>query len=326
MPAGPGATLPCPQIIDPFVEVEVIGLPVDCSKEQTRVVDDNGEGGQRDPCPPCPGPRHSCHTGPAACAGREGGEGRLLCPGSLSGPCPLPPSYSHLAPRRCSPRPGSQLGGRLQDGVWARGPPGWSQVQGDTCSRRPPGFNPMWEETLVFMVHMPEVALVRFLVWDHDPIGRDFIGQRTLALSSMMPGGRGQRAGLKSPAETSVPAGQPRGPGQGGARLLPPSLLWVGLDTEGAGEGGRGHGHFVSRAGCQAAGPPGRGGGPCGPEHCWQASRRRQSPGLWVIFRTLRPLSSVGGGVSRDPDCSRLPARVPGGDGRGLHLCPRSPQ
>lgn len=25
------------------MEVEVIGLPVDCSKEQTRVVDDNGE-------------------------------------------------------------------------------------------------------------------------------------------------------------------------------------------------------------------------------------------------------------------------------------------
>ncbi|XP_074190346.1 1-phosphatidylinositol 4,5-bisphosphate phosphodiesterase eta-2 isoform X2 [Rhinolophus sinicus] len=81
------------EIIDPFVEVEVIGLPVDCRKEQTRVVDDNG-------------------------------------------------------------------------------------------------FNPMWEETLVFMVHMPEIALVRFLVWDHDPIGRDFIGQRTLAFSSMMPGYR----------------------------------------------------------------------------------------------------------------------------------------
>nr|KAF6268188.1 phospholipase C eta 2 [Myotis myotis] len=81
------------EIIDPFVEVEVIGLPVDCSKEQTRVVDDNG-------------------------------------------------------------------------------------------------FNPMWEETLVFVVHMPDIALVRFLVWDHDPIGRDFIGQRTLAFSSMMPGYR----------------------------------------------------------------------------------------------------------------------------------------
>lgn len=31
------------QIIDPFVEVEIIGLPVDCYKEQTRVVDDNGK-------------------------------------------------------------------------------------------------------------------------------------------------------------------------------------------------------------------------------------------------------------------------------------------
>ncbi|XP_051282323.1 1-phosphatidylinositol 4,5-bisphosphate phosphodiesterase eta-2a isoform X1 [Dicentrarchus labrax] len=81
------------EIIDPFVEVEIIGLPVDCCKEQTRVVDDNG-------------------------------------------------------------------------------------------------FNPMWEETLVFTVHMPELALVRFLVWDHDPIGQDFIGQRTIAFNSMMPGYR----------------------------------------------------------------------------------------------------------------------------------------
>uniref|UniRef100_A0A8C7YJ74 Phosphoinositide phospholipase C n=2 Tax=Oryzias sinensis TaxID=183150 RepID=A0A8C7YJ74_9TELE len=81
------------EIIDPFVEVEIIGLPVDCCKEQTRVVDDNG-------------------------------------------------------------------------------------------------FNPVWEETLSFTLHMAEVALVRFLVWDHDPIGRDFIGQRTVAFSSLMPGFR----------------------------------------------------------------------------------------------------------------------------------------
>ncbi|XP_076850856.1 1-phosphatidylinositol 4,5-bisphosphate phosphodiesterase eta-1 isoform X2 [Brachyhypopomus gauderio] len=81
------------EIIDPFVEVEIIGLPVDCCKEQTRVVDDNG-------------------------------------------------------------------------------------------------FNPVWEETLSFTVHMPEIALVRFLVWDHDPIGRDFVGQRTVAFSSLMPGYR----------------------------------------------------------------------------------------------------------------------------------------
>ncbi|KAK1159579.1 1-phosphatidylinositol 4,5-bisphosphate phosphodiesterase eta-2-like isoform X2 [Acipenser oxyrinchus oxyrinchus] len=81
------------EIIDPFVEVEIIGLPADCCKEQTRVVDDNG-------------------------------------------------------------------------------------------------FNPMWEETLVFTLHMPEIALIRFLVWDHDPIGRDFIGQRTIAFTSMMSGYR----------------------------------------------------------------------------------------------------------------------------------------
>ncbi|XP_034556247.1 1-phosphatidylinositol 4,5-bisphosphate phosphodiesterase eta-1 [Notolabrus celidotus] len=81
------------EIIDPFVEVEIIGLPVDCCKEQTRVVDDNG-------------------------------------------------------------------------------------------------FNPVWEESLSFTLHMAEVALVRFLVWDHDPIGRDFIGQRTVAFSSLMPGYR----------------------------------------------------------------------------------------------------------------------------------------
>ncbi|XP_070349890.1 1-phosphatidylinositol 4,5-bisphosphate phosphodiesterase eta-1 isoform X9 [Equus asinus] len=52
------------------------------------------------------------------------------------------------------------------------------------------GFNPMWEETLTFTVHMPEIALVRFLVWDHDPIGRDFVGQRTVTFSSLVPGYR----------------------------------------------------------------------------------------------------------------------------------------
>lgn len=52
------------------------------------------------------------------------------------------------------------------------------------------GFNPVWEETLSFTLHMPEMALVRFLVWDHDPIGRDFVGQRTVAFSSLMPGER----------------------------------------------------------------------------------------------------------------------------------------
>lgn len=46
----------------------------------------------------------------------------------------------------------------------------------------------MWEETLVFNIQMSQIALVRFQVWDHDPIGRNFIGQRTIAFTSMMPG------------------------------------------------------------------------------------------------------------------------------------------
>ena len=50
------------------------------------------------------------------------------------------------------------------------------------------GFNPVWEETLSFTLHMADIAMVRFLVWDHDPIGRDFVGQRTIAFSSLMPG------------------------------------------------------------------------------------------------------------------------------------------
>lgn len=67
----------------------------------------------------------------------------------------------------------------------------------------------MWGETLVFTVHMPEIALVRFLVWDHDPIGRDFIGQRTLAFSSMMPGREEAQAGGGS-ALASIPHGVPQ--------------------------------------------------------------------------------------------------------------------
>uniref|UniRef100_A0A3Q3M8G4 Phosphoinositide phospholipase C n=1 Tax=Mastacembelus armatus TaxID=205130 RepID=A0A3Q3M8G4_9TELE len=93
------------EIIDPFVEVEIIGLPVDCSKQQTRVVNDNG-------------------------------------------------------------------------------------------------FNPMWEETLVFNIRMPQISLVRFQVWDHDHIGQDFIGQRTVAFTSMMPGYR--HVYLEGMAESSI--------------------------------------------------------------------------------------------------------------------------
>lgn len=134
----------------------------------------------------------------------------------------------------------------------------------------------MWEETLVFMVHMPELALVRFLVWDHDPIGRDFIGQRTLALSSMMPGGLG------APAESSVPAGQLRGPWQGGASAGGGPRPWA-LCVQGGVSGGR-----APRKGRRSLWARALLGG-------FLEAEESPGPGLWVMLRALRPLSSVGG-------------------------------
>ncbi|XP_077867839.1 1-phosphatidylinositol 4,5-bisphosphate phosphodiesterase eta-2-like [Saccoglossus kowalevskii] len=81
------------EIIDPYVEVEIIGIPIDCARRQTRTIQDNG-------------------------------------------------------------------------------------------------FNPVWDETMVFTINLPELALVRIVVWDEDPIGRDFIGQKTLPFTSILPGYR----------------------------------------------------------------------------------------------------------------------------------------
>lgn len=124
------------QIIDPFVEVEIIGLPVDCCKEQTRVVDDNGND-----------TGFSCY--------------RIACLFSTEYYIFI---YLYIS----------------------------------FCVPLNAGFNPVWEETLSFTLHMPEVALVRFLVWDHDPIGRDFVGQRTVAFTSLMPGKRRENSSVFS--------------------------------------------------------------------------------------------------------------------------------
>ncbi|XP_062906042.1 1-phosphatidylinositol 4,5-bisphosphate phosphodiesterase delta-4 [Mobula hypostoma] len=53
------------------------------------------------------------------------------------------------------------------------------------------GFNPVWYETLSFIVHVPELTLVRFLVEDYDLASKnDFVGQYTIPLSSMKEGYR----------------------------------------------------------------------------------------------------------------------------------------
>ncbi|KAM7445346.1 calcium-dependent phospholipase C [Porites harrisoni] len=68
-------------------------------------------------------------------------------------------------------------------------------IPADSCKHRTKtvmdnGFNPVWEDTISFILTFPELAIVRFVVWDEDPIGRDFIGQVTYPFSSLMPGYR----------------------------------------------------------------------------------------------------------------------------------------
>uniref|UniRef100_A0A3B3DHV3 Phosphoinositide phospholipase C n=1 Tax=Oryzias melastigma TaxID=30732 RepID=A0A3B3DHV3_ORYME len=53
------------------------------------------------------------------------------------------------------------------------------------------GFNPRWNCTFNFTVHVPDLALVRFMVEDHDfTSSNDFLGQYTLPFTSMRSGYR----------------------------------------------------------------------------------------------------------------------------------------
>ncbi|NXE46607.1 PLCD4 phosphodiesterase, partial [Casuarius casuarius] len=66
------------------------------------------------------------------------------------------------------------------------------------------GFNPRWDETLQFQIHVPELALVRFVVEDYDKTSRnDFVGQFTLAFANIKPGYR--HIHLLSKDGTSIP-------------------------------------------------------------------------------------------------------------------------
>ncbi|KAJ8389936.1 hypothetical protein AAFF_G00112210 [Aldrovandia affinis] len=53
------------------------------------------------------------------------------------------------------------------------------------------GFNPQWDCTLSFQLQVPELALVRFVVEDHDHTAKnDFVGQFTLPFTSLRTGYR----------------------------------------------------------------------------------------------------------------------------------------
>lgn len=65
------------------------------------------------------------------------------------------------------------------------------QAKDETSHINNNGFNPVWNETLNFIIHTPELALVRFVVEDYDKASRnDFIGQFTLPFTCIQTGYR----------------------------------------------------------------------------------------------------------------------------------------
>jgi len=64
------------------------------------------------------------------------------------------------------------------------------------------GFNPVWNQTFSFSLFKPELAFIRFVVWDKDPISKDYIGQRTLSVNSLNTGYRHLK--LKDTDEASL--------------------------------------------------------------------------------------------------------------------------
>uniref|UniRef100_A0A3B4ZMV2 Phosphoinositide phospholipase C n=1 Tax=Stegastes partitus TaxID=144197 RepID=A0A3B4ZMV2_9TELE len=68
------------------------------------------------------------------------------------------------------------------------------------------GFNPRWDCTFNFTVHVPDLALVRFMVEDHDyTSSNDFLGQYTLPFTSLRTGYRHVRL-LKLDGSSLSPA------------------------------------------------------------------------------------------------------------------------
>uniref|UniRef100_A0A665T5K4 Phosphoinositide phospholipase C n=1 Tax=Echeneis naucrates TaxID=173247 RepID=A0A665T5K4_ECHNA len=90
----------------------------------------------------------------------------------------------------------------------------WVEIHGapiDNNKKKTPhvdnnGFNPRWDCTFNFTVHVPDLALVRFMVEDHDYTSpNDFLGQYTLPFSSLRTGYRHVRL-LKNDGSSLSPS------------------------------------------------------------------------------------------------------------------------
>ncbi|NXJ73961.1 PLCD4 phosphodiesterase, partial [Trogon melanurus] len=126
-------------------------------------------------------------------------------PGSWEGPGPITLTIQVISGQQL-PKVANSKDGAIIDPlvrVEIHGVPA-DQAHQETKYIENNGFNPRWDETLQFQLHVPELALVRFVVEDYDKTSRnDFVGQFTLAFTNIKPGYR--HIHLLSKDGTSIP-------------------------------------------------------------------------------------------------------------------------
>ncbi|NXX52761.1 PLCD4 phosphodiesterase, partial [Scopus umbretta] len=126
-------------------------------------------------------------------------------PGSWEGPGPITLTIQVISGQQL-PKVANSKDGAIIDPlvrVEIHGVPA-DQARQETKYIENNGFNPRWDETLQFQLHVPELALVRFVVEDYDKTSRnDFVGQFTLAFANIKPGYR--HIHLLSKDGTSIP-------------------------------------------------------------------------------------------------------------------------
>ncbi|XP_010143842.1 PREDICTED: 1-phosphatidylinositol 4,5-bisphosphate phosphodiesterase delta-4 [Buceros rhinoceros silvestris] len=126
-------------------------------------------------------------------------------PGSWEGPGPITLTIQVISGQQL-PKVANSKDGAVIDPlvrVEIHGVPA-DQARQETKYIENNGFNPRWDETLQFQLHVPELALVRFVVEDYDKTSRnDFVGQFTLAFANIKPGYR--HIHLLSKDGTSIP-------------------------------------------------------------------------------------------------------------------------
>ncbi|NXA22799.1 PLCD4 phosphodiesterase, partial [Ibidorhyncha struthersii] len=126
-------------------------------------------------------------------------------PGSREGPGPITLTIQVISGQQL-PKVANSKDGAVIDPlvrVEIHGVPA-DQARQETKYIENNGFNPRWDETLQFQLHVPELALVRFVVEDYDKTSRnDFVGQFTLAFANIKPGYR--HIHLLSKDGTSIP-------------------------------------------------------------------------------------------------------------------------